>query len=107
MANELIRIDGGNVILDADTASLIAGIERQMAYLKEQSDALKAALLAEMEAKGVIKITTDDLTIRYIAETDREWFNKDRFREDSPQIYDLYVEMKPVKASVRVSVKKK
>lgn len=103
--NELITIVDGVAVLDAVTASRLEGFERQMKFLKEREDELKAALLEEMEAKGVIGIKTDNMTVTYVPESDREKFDGKKFRADSPETYDLYVSMVPVKASLRIRVK--
>lgn len=102
---ELIKVEKGIAILDAETASTVAQIERQMKYLKEQEEALKKVILAEMEAKNIIKIDTPDMTVSYIAQTDRETFDSKKFRNDDPDTYDKYVRMSPVKASIRIKVK--
>ena len=103
---ELIRIDGESAILSKEVALQIADFERIAKDIEERQKALKKAILAEMEAKGIIKIETEELLINYIAPTDRESFDSKRFRSDHPQLYDDYVSMSPVKASVRVKVKK-
>ena len=64
--------------------------------------AQKSAILREMQVKGVIKIETDEMTISYIAPTDRESFDAKEFRKDCPQLYDEYVRLSPVKASIRI-----
>lgn len=103
--NELIRMEHGNAVLDSYTAMKIAYIEKEMKAMKEEYDKVKEAVLKEMEANGVIKITTPDLVITYVAPTDRENFDKKKFRSDHPSVYDDYVSMGKVKASVRIKVK--
>ena len=103
---ELIRIDGESAILRPEISAQIADFERIAKDIEEKQKSLKKAILAEMEAKGIIKIETEELLINYIAPTDRESFDSKRFRADHPQLYDDYVSMSPVKSSVRVKVKK-
>jgi hypothetical protein len=92
-------------ILDADIAYQIAEFERQMKTIEEHQKRLKSAVLEAMEAKGIIKIDTDDLTITYVAPTDREKFDSKQFRSDHSELYDEYVSMIPVKSSIRIKVK--
>lgn len=103
--NELIKIENGAALLDPETAERIAEFEAAAKRIKDRSDALKAEILKEMEAKGVIKLETPEMIISYIAPTDRETFKSKEFRADHPQMYDEYVKMSPVKASVRIKLK--
>ena len=101
----LIKVENNTALLEPQTASAIAEYERTMKVLKEKEDALKQAILAEMEAKNIIKIETEDLSISYIASTDRESFDSKAFKKDNPSLYDEYIKMTPVKASIRIKVK--
>ena len=103
--NELIRIRDGAVLLDPNTSREIAEFERRMKEIKEAEDKLKQDILAEMEEKNILKIDTSDVTISYIASTDRETFDSKAFRTDHADLYDEYVKLSPVKASVRIKVK--
>lgn len=100
----LIRLESGEIALNPRISSQIAAFERAMKNLKEKEDALKTAILREMEAAGCIKIMTDDLTITYVAPTDRETFDSKGFRKAYPDLYDEFVSMSPVKASIRIKV---
>ena len=99
-----IIVKNGEYLLDPIVASKIADFELKIKALKEAEDDLKASILAEMEAKNVIKLQTDDMTITYIAQTDRETFDSKTFRKDNPDLYDSYIKMTPVKASIRIKV---
>ena len=103
--NELIRIRDGAVLLDPNTSREIAEFERRMKEIKEAEDKLKQDILAEMEEKNILKIDTSDVTISYIGSTDRESFDSKSFKADHPDLYDEYIKMSPVKASVRIKVK--
>ena len=101
---ELITLKKNIALLDAETASQIAEFERQIKAIKEQEDALKAAILAEMEQKGIIKLETGEMTITYVAPSDREIFDSKAFRKEHADLYDEYVKMSPVKSSIRIKV---
>ena len=103
--NELITINDGVALLNPETSARIAECERRIKEIKEAEDALKQGILDEMESKGIIKIETEEITISYIAPTDRETFDSKRFKFDHPDMFDEYVKMSPVKASVRIKVK--
>ena len=102
---ELIKVENGIAILDAEISYQIAEFERQAKFIEEQEKMLKTAILTEMEAKGIIGIDTDDLKITYVAPTDREKFDSKQFRSDHSELYDEYVSMIPVKSSIRIKVK--
>ena len=102
---ELINVYGEAAILDGTTAKHIAEFERMAKEIKAKEDTLKAAILAEMESKGVIKLETDELNITYVAPTERETLETKTLREELPDIYDAYVKISPVKASIRIKLK--
>lgn len=103
--NDLITITNGVAVLDSDISSRIADFERKLKDIKEAEDKLKQGVLEEMQEKGILKIETEEMTISYIAPTDRETFDSKRFRAEHEDLFDEYVRMSPVKASVRIKVK--
>ena len=103
--NELIKFRDNTILLDAETSRKIAEFERQMKAIKKAEDELKEKILAEMESKGILRVATEDVAITYVAPTDRETFDSKRFKFDHPEMFDEYVKMSPVKASVRIKVK--
>lgn len=102
---DLIKIENGNLILDIETSNKIAEFERQLKVIKEQEENLKEAIKAEMEAKGILKIEADGISITYVAPTQRETFDTKAFKKDNPEMYDDYVNFSPVKSSIRIKVK--
>ena len=103
--NSLITYENGNAILNAKTASEIAVFEGLIKDIKEKEEALKQAILDEMEEKSIIRIDTGDLLISYVAASDREVFDTKQFRADHANLYDEYVKMQPVKSSIRIKVR--
>ena len=104
---ELIRVENGISILDAEISNRIAEFEKQIKAIKEAEETLKEAIKAEMEARGIIKINDEvnGLSIAYVEPTFRETFNSKQFKADKPDLYDEYVKMTPVKSSIRIKVK--
>lgn len=102
---ELIKVNGDTAILDGETASKIAEFERMTKEIKAKEDELKKAILEEMQDIGLIKLETDELTISFVAGTERETLNTKALREELPDIYDTYIEIKPVKPSIRIKLK--
>lgn len=105
--NELIRMQNGTSLLDIETSNKIASFEKLIKELKEQEEALKEAIKAEMEAKGLLKVEDEinGITISYVAETMRESFDSKKFKAENPDVYDEYIRFSPVKSSIRIKVK--
>lgn len=104
---ELIKIESGMAILDAEAVRKIAEFEDAMEKLKQAEDKLKKEILSEMEEKNILKIENETMTISYIGATGRETFNSKKFRSDNPDLYDEYVTISPVKSSIRIKVKER
>ena len=102
---DLITIKDETAILDRETATKIAEFERMAKEIKAKEDELKKAILKEMESKQLIKLDTDNLTITYIAPTERESLDSKTLREKLPNVYDAYVKISPVKPSIRIKLK--
>ena len=92
-------------MLTPEVAETLANFERQLKAIKEQEERIKNTILQEMEAQNIIKIDTPQLTITYVAQTDRETFDVKGFKEENPLIYDAYTKMTPVKSSIRIKTK--
>ena len=101
---ELITVVENSFILSAEASSKIAEFERKAKEIKDAEDKLKKAILEEMESKGVIQLSTRDITISYIAPTTRENLDSKTLKEELPDIYDTYCKISPVKPSIRVKI---
>lgn len=101
---ELITMSADTALLQPEISKKIADFERQIKEIKQAEDELKTKILEEMERKGLLKVKTDDLAITYVAPADRESFDSKKFREDHADLYDEYIKMTPVKASIRIKV---
>lgn len=102
--DELIVYEGNTALLNHDVAVKLAEFERMAKEVKAKQDELKQKILEEMESKGIVSIKSPELTISYVAPTTRETFDSKTFRKDHPDLYDQYVNISMVKASVRMKV---
>ena len=102
--DELIVFEGKTPLLNPDVSIKLAEFERMVKEVKEKQDELKQKILDEMESKGIVSIKTPELTISYVAPTTRETFDSKTFRKDHPDLYDEYVSISMVKASVRMKI---
>ena len=103
--DKLIKIEFGTPLLKPEVASKLADFERMAKDIKTKQDELKQRILIEMEEHGILKIETDELTITYVAPTSRETFDSKALRKDKPDLYDEYVRLSNISASVRMKVK--
>ena len=103
--NELIVINGNDVTLNQNVSQQLATIESTVKKMKEIEEEIKARILMEMEARGIYKIDTPDVTITYIAPSERDTFDSKAFKMDNPKMYHQYLKTSEVKSSVRIKVK--
>ena len=103
--SEMILMNGGTAALTAETVKTLVDLKKAAKVIKEREDVLQAALLAEMKAKGIVKVDTLELLINYIEPTMRESLDGKALRADLPDVYDQYAKLTPVKESIRVKLK--
>lgn len=101
---ELIKVENGYV-LDKGTMDEIKEIEKLSKALKERQDKVRAELQKVMEDNNIIKFESDEIVVNYIAPTTRESFDSKQLKADNPDLYDLYVKLSPVKATIKIKVK--
>ena len=101
---KLIKVESGYV-LDKQSVEEIKEVEKLAKAVKQRQDNIKAELLKAMEQNGIIKFENEDLLINYIAPSTRETFDAKKLKEDNQDLYDLYVKLSDVKASVRIKLK--
>lgn len=93
---DLIRIENDTAILENKMVQDLITVEQKIKELKKIQDTYKETIRKAMEEKNLIKLAdeTTGLTISYIAaQNNLEKFNKDKFQEENPDLYDKYVTM--------------
>lgn len=111
--NEVKKVDLYNLIVKKEDNYQLADIitselkmiDEEKKELKRKEDAIRETLLKEMEDKGIIKISDENITITYKAPTEKETFRTAMFKKDLPDLYDTYVEFTPVKSSLLIKIK--
>lgn len=102
----LIRIEkDGSAVLDPQIISVLAEYEKTMKLLEEKQKEIRDAILEEMRRNNLVKIDMDKIKITYVAPTTKEKFNSKAFRNEYPDVYDEFVEIAPVKDSIRITLK--
>lgn len=103
--NDMIIFNGNIPTLNPKTVAEIYFIEQTIKEITAKQKAVKQAILEAMQANGITKLETPELLINYIAPTDRESFDNKAFQKEFPEIYDQYVRISPVAASIRIKLK--
>lgn len=94
--NDLIKIENDTAILENKMVQDLITVEQRIKELKKIQDSYKESIRKAMEDKGVIKLVDEisGLTISYVAaQNNLEKFNKEKFQEENPDMYDKYVTM--------------
>lgn len=102
--NEIFKTENGTVIMLQDFSEEVARVKNQLKALKDLDQKYNDMIREAMEQYGVVKIETENLNVTYVQPTEKESFDSKAFKEDFPELYDEYVKMTPVKASLRVKV---
>lgn len=102
--NFIVKKEDNYQLADIITSELRM-IDEEKKELKRKEDAIRETLLKEMEDKGIIKISDENISITYKAPTEKETFRTKDFKKDLPDLYDTYVEFTPVKSSLLIKIK--
>ena len=100
-----------DIVLSQDNAlslqseRFICDTLNKLKELQEAEKTLKEELLEEMKRRGLVKIDTAKVTVTYVGETKSEKFDKKKFRDENPDLYDKYCYFSPVKDYVKVAIK--
>lgn len=97
-----IKKDGN---LSEEIVKKLVKFEKQAKKIKEQEDQIKQAILDAMQKYGVLKLENDLLSITYVGATTRESFDSKSFKKDYEDLYNKYINISPVKPSIRVKIK--
>lgn len=75
---------------------------QRLKALEKESNNLRKELLDLMEKTGLKQINTGGVVVTYIAPTERKTVNTKLLAEELPDVYEKYMSLTPVKASVKV-----
>lgn len=103
--NNIIERTGSDVMVSEEVCEKIVSLEKQAKEIKRQQDIMKNEILEAMQKNGVIKIDNEFLKIAFVPEHDAEKFDSKKFKEENPDVYDLYAKISKVKPSIRITVK--
>lgn len=104
MTNIIERKDS-DVTISEEVCERIISLEKQAKEIKKQQDNMKAEILDAMQKYGVLKLDNEFLKIAFVPEHDAERFDSKTFKDENPDVYDMYVKISKVKPSIRITVK--
>lgn len=103
--NNIIERTGSEVTFSKEVCERIISLEKQAKEIKKQQDSMKAEILDAMQKYGVVKLDNEFLKIALVPEHDAERFDSKTFKDENPDVYDMYVKISKVKPSIRITVK--
>ena len=103
--NHIIQRIGSDVTFSEEVCEKIISLEKQAKEIKKQQDIMKNEILEAMQKHGGLKIDNELLKIAFIPEHDAEKCDSKTFKEENPDVYDMYAKISKVKPSIRITVK--
>jgi regulator of replication initiation timing len=85
----------------------IAELDDRKKEFERRLDAIKDGLVALMEQSNILKLENEEMTITYCAPTTRKTIDTARLKKERPVVAEEYSKETPVKASIRITSKKK
>lgn len=101
----IIERTGSDITISEEICEKIVSLEKQAKEIKKQQDSMKAEILDAMQKYGVVKLDNEFLKIAFVPEHDTERFDSKTFKDENPDVYDMYVKISKVKPSIRITVK--
>jgi hypothetical protein len=92
-------------VLLSEAEGMIVDIEQQLKVLTEQKKALTEGLMKAMVKEGLYSWKGDRVSITRKTASARKSFDKDRFEEDYPGVYENYIKETPVSESLLIKIK--
>lgn len=103
--NNIIERKDSDVALSEEVCERIINLEKQAKEIKKQQDSMKAEILDDMQKYGILKLDNEFLKIALVPEHDAERFDSKTFKDENPDVYDMYVKISKVKPSIHITVK--
>lgn len=85
--------------------NMLKNLDEEKKEIQAKQDELKAALLEELESRGIKSFENDKIKITYVAPSKRVTLDSKGVREKYPDIYEEFSKETETKASVRITLK--
>lgn len=76
----------------------------QIETLKKVATSIREKIKNEMELRKILELQVGKVKITYIPGTARQAFDTDKFKQDDPDLYAIYLKQTPVKPSLRITI---
>lgn len=104
---ELIEVKDNKIEIAKETIKQMKKLEKAKMQLEMLDDRLREELKNAMEMIGANKFVSSegDFIVTYIPEKTTMKFSSKKFKEEKPEMYEMYKEQSITKAYVRLTVK--
>lgn len=92
-------------VLLSEAEGMIIDVEQQLKVLTEQKKVLTEGLMKAMVKEGLYSWKGDRVSITRKTASARKSFDKERFEEDYPGVYEKYIKETPVSESLLIKIK--
>ena len=104
--NQLLILDNDNTSISKEVTCKIKTFLSKKKELEKYEEELKSVFQKEMESRNLNKVSSNGITVTYIAPTKQEKFNKDKFREENEKLYNKYASFENKKGYVKITLDK-
>lgn len=101
----IIVMNGAVATLDPKVASALAAFEADKKAIDEKEDEIKTAIKAAMIKNGVLSISTNTISISYIAPGDTLTLDSKKLKADQPDVWNKYSKKGHRSDSVKITIK--
>lgn len=103
--NEILVLENDKLALAKDFAEDLRQFEILVKAVEQKKTDIRGKLLQAMSDNDITKLENDYLLIYVKKATTKENFDKKKFQEEHPDLYDKYVSFGKVKESITIKIK--
>lgn len=103
---EELELVNDNKLVKPESVLEIYELNNTIEELTAKRDELKKKIFDVMLKNNVISIDNDIVQIELYRNPEKEFFNRKLFREECPELYDEYTEIKKIKPHIKMKFKK-
>lgn len=91
--------------IESEVITATANLQTQLVSLREKDAEVREAIRQAMEANSVKKFENDQISITYVAESERVGVDTTKLKTLHPDIYEKMKKITKVRSQVRIKVK--
>ncbi len=105
LVKRLTKTQSELATVEAEILQATAALQQRKQELIEKDNEVRSAIKEAMIKNNVKKFDSDNLTITLVSASERKSLDTARIKEEEPDVYERYLKVTPVAASVRIKVK--